>query len=54
MTHSILDSMLPRMNICNTYVKWVSVEGKPKAKLPPKKMDFYIVYYLQVELKHDK
>ncbi len=32
MTHSILDCMLPRMNIFNT-VKWVSVEGKLKAKL---------------------
>ncbi len=30
-----------------------SVKGKLKAKLQ-KTMDFYIVYYMQVELKHDK
>ncbi len=40
------------MNIFNN-VKWVSVEGKLKAKLE-KTMYLYIVYYMQVELRHDK
>ncbi len=31
----------------------VSDEGKLKAKLL-KIMDFYIVYYMQVDLRHDK
>ncbi len=31
----------------------VSDEGKLKAKLQ-KNMDFYIVYYMQVDLRHDK
>ncbi len=55
MTHSILDSMFPRMNIFNTKnVKWVSGEGKLKAKLPKNLDFFYIVYCMQVELRHDK
>ncbi len=33
--------------------KWVSVEGKLKAKWQ-KTMAFYFVYYMQVELRHDK
>ncbi len=52
MTHSILDGILPIINI-TLNVKWVSVEGKQKAKLQ-KNMDLYIVYYMQVELRHDK
>ncbi len=55
MTHSVLDSMLPRMNTQKNNVenvKWFTDEGKLKAKLQ-KTMDFYIVYYIQVELRHD-
>ncbi len=35
------------------YVKWFSDEDKLKAKLQ-KIMDFYIVCYMQVDLRHDK
>ncbi len=61
MTHSVVDSMLPRMNTMNEKCKntmlkmekWVSVEGKLKAKWQKTKT-FYFVYYMQVELRHDK
>ncbi len=33
-------------------MSWFSDEGKLKVKL--QKMHFYIVYYMQVELRHDK
>ncbi len=33
-------------------MSWFSDEGKLKVKL--QNIDFYIVYYIQVELRHDK
>ena len=46
MTHSLLDSMLPKMHTFNTQPKqWFTVKGNN---------GFHIVYCMQVELKHEK